>query len=147
VDASAEEIYLAMPRHPQAGSAALARRLGCNRADGDAALDELTRLCLLRPSWEDPQVMRPVSPSIGLEALLVRQQADLLRRQHQIEEGRAALEALVVEFAGHGGGSGTTAVEELIGLDAVREGLERLAWGPARRCSPSPPTGHRPPTR
>ncbi|HKS99719.1 MAG TPA: LuxR C-terminal-related transcriptional regulator [Rugosimonospora sp.] len=115
-----------MLREPEAGIAALAASLGWTEAEVDAALDELGRLSLLRPSWEDPGVMRPVAPAVGLENLLIRQQAELYRQQHQIEESRAALQALVAEFPGAGRES-SAAIEELVGLDAVREGLERLA--------------------
>jgi DNA-binding CsgD family transcriptional regulator len=125
VDPSAETIYLAMLRQPNAGRAALAGSLGWTEEQVDAALDRLAQLSLLRPSFEDPRVLRPVSPAVGLEKLLARQEAELARRQHQIEEGRAALETLLIEFCGRE--AGTTVVEELVGLDAVREGLERLA--------------------
>lgn len=125
VGTSAETIYLAMLRQPTAGSAELAAVLGWTKEHVESALDQLARMSLLRPSWDDPKVLRPVSPAVGLEKLLARQQADLLRREHQIEQGRAALEALVIEFSGRE--VGCAAVEELIGLEAVREGLERLA--------------------
>jgi DNA-binding CsgD family transcriptional regulator len=123
VDPSAEAIYLAMLRQPDAGTAGLAASLGWTKDQVDAALDELGRLSLLRPSWENPGVLRPVAPAIGLETLLARQQAELSRQQYQIEEGRAALRALVAEFSG----PAAATIEELVGLDAVREGLERLA--------------------
>jgi DNA-binding CsgD family transcriptional regulator len=126
VDPAAEAIYLAMLRQPNAGTADLSAVLGWTRAEVDVALDELGRLSLLRPSWENPGVLRPVAPAIGLETLLARQQADLLRRQHQIDEGRAAMQALVAELSGRRPDSGAI-VEELVGLDAIREGLERLA--------------------
>jgi DNA-binding CsgD family transcriptional regulator len=126
IDPSAEAIYLAMLRQPDAGAAALAASLGWTEPQVDAALDELGRLSLLRPSRDDPTVMRPVAPAVGLENLLVRRQAELYRQQHQIEEGRAALRALVAEFPGPGKDS-SIAVEEWVGLNAVRLGLERLA--------------------
>lgn len=126
VDPAAEAVYLAMLRKPDAGVTGLSEYLGWTRAEVEAALDELGRLALLRPSWEDPAVLRPVSPTIGLEILLAREKADLLRRQHRIEQGRATLEALAAEFGQPVAGG--TGIEELSGLDATREALERLAY-------------------
>ncbi|WP_412543789.1 helix-turn-helix transcriptional regulator [Longispora sp. K20-0274] len=128
VDPVAESIYLAMLKSPLAGIAELAERLGWEEDRIRSGLDELARLSLLRPSWENPLAMRPVSPEAGLEILLARQRVDLLRRQHQIEEGQAALQVLIAEYAHPTRGSASTGVEELIGLDAVRERLERLAY-------------------
>ncbi len=128
VDSRAEIIYLAMLRRRDAGTASLAESLGWSEDAVKTALDELARLSLLRPSWEDPTELRAVAPEVGLAALLARQRADLLRRQHQIEEGRAAIEALVAEHAADRAGAAETRLDELVGLDAVREALERLAY-------------------
>jgi hypothetical protein len=51
VDPSAEAVYLAMLRQPDAGTAGLAASLGWATAQVESALDELARLSLLRPSW------------------------------------------------------------------------------------------------
>src|SRR5689334_452464 len=95
VPPSAEAAYLAMLRRPDAGVAELAQCLGWSTAEVTSALDELAQLALLRPSLEDPDVLRPVSPAIGLEALIAKQHADLVRRRHQIEQGHAAVQTLV----------------------------------------------------
>jgi DNA-binding CsgD family transcriptional regulator/sugar-specific transcriptional regulator TrmB len=121
----AEAAYLTMLRHPNAGVTELAERLSVSDHVVREALDELARLSLLRPSWEDPRMLRPVSPEIGLESLLARQQAELIRRQHQLEDGRAALAMLVADQAGRRGDSHPS-VEELVGVDAVRDKLEQL---------------------
>ncbi|MDQ7911472.1 LuxR C-terminal-related transcriptional regulator [Phytohabitans sp. ZYX-F-186] len=129
VDPSAEKIYLAMLKQPGAGTASLAASLGWTEDAVKDALDELARLSLLRPSWEDPELLRPVLPEVGLEILLARQRAELLRRQHQIEEGRAAIEALVAEHNAHRApGESAAQVEELLGVDTVREALERISF-------------------
>jgi DNA-binding CsgD family transcriptional regulator/sugar-specific transcriptional regulator TrmB len=121
----AESAYLTMLRYPDAGVAELADRLGVSEHVVRETLDELARLSLLRPSWEDPRLLRPVSPEIGLEFLLARQEAELTRRQHQLEDGRAALAMLVAEQAGRRPASHPN-VEELVGVDAVRDRLEQL---------------------
>jgi DNA-binding CsgD family transcriptional regulator len=126
VDPAAEAVYLQMLERPQAGLAELAAALEMTKQGVRAALDELAALSLLRPSWEDPRVMRPVSPEVGLESLLARQHVELLRRQHRIAEGRAALAVVVANMAGTRKDTGHTDIEELVGIDAVRERLEQL---------------------
>lgn len=121
-----EAVYLMMLERPEASVTELAARTGMSEDAVREAFDELARLALLRPSWEDPHTLRPVSPETGLESLLARQQADLLRRQHQFEEGRAALAVLVADRASRSSGGQHTDVEELHGIDAVRERLEVL---------------------
>ncbi|MHA6758667.1 LuxR C-terminal-related transcriptional regulator [Streptacidiphilus sp. PAMC 29251] len=125
VDPVAESVYLAMLRRPDADTQDLATHLELDQEKVRVALDELARLALLRPSWENPQALIPVTPELGLEALLTRQQAELLTRQHQIERGRAALALVVAETAGlHT--SNAADIEELTGIDAIRARLEKL---------------------
>ena len=62
---------------------------------------------------------------MGLEALLARQQAELLERQQQLDRGRAALAVLVADHAGRRRFEQAD-TERLEGLDAVRERLESL---------------------
>lgn len=125
VDPVAEAVYLAMLRRPDADMDDLADHLEIDQEKVRVALDELARLALLRPSWENPEALRPVTPEFGLEALLTRQQAELLSRQHQIERGRAALAVVVAETAGLRT-SNAADVEELTGIDAIRARLEKL---------------------
>jgi len=61
------------------------------------ALDELARLSLIRPSWEHTGAPRPISPELGLAALLARQEAELLEQQRRIVAGRSAVAALVAQ--------------------------------------------------
>ncbi|MER5635927.1 helix-turn-helix transcriptional regulator [Kitasatospora sp. NPDC002227] len=129
VDGTAEAVYLAMLRHPDAGADELAAHLGLGPAAVRTAFDALARLALLRPSWEDPLTLRPVTPEVGLEALLAQQQAELLSRRHRLEQGRAALAVVVAEQAladTPPAGAGATGVVELTGSDAVRERVEQL---------------------
>jgi DNA-binding CsgD family transcriptional regulator len=140
VSTAAESVYLVMLDCPDAGVADLASRLGTDERVVRDALDELARLSLLRPSWDDPRLLRPVSPDLGLQPLLARQEADIARRQHQIEHGRAALALLVAEQAArrpaaHGD------VLELTGIDAVRDELERLARAATEEIATFAPGG------
>src|SRR6266496_6516200 len=56
----AEAAYLTMLQHPNAGVTELSERLGVTEQVVREALDELARLSLLRPSWDDPLMLRPV---------------------------------------------------------------------------------------
>ncbi|MBC3840177.1 hypothetical protein GXW82_08220 [Streptacidiphilus sp. 4-A2] len=125
VGRTAEAVYLAMLHRPEAGPDELALCLGLSADTVHGALDELALLALLRPSLEDPLTLRPVTPELGLESLLARQQAELLSRQHRIEQGRAALEVIRAEQAGRRDGTAAD-IEELVGPDAVRDRLELL---------------------
>ena len=128
VDPAAEAVYLQMLQTPEAGITELAVSLATTEDTVRGALDKLAELSLLRPSWEDPRVLRAVSPEVGLESLLARQAVELMRRQHRIEEGRAALAMVVANLGGTRPGQAPADVEKLIGLDAIRERLERLTF-------------------
>ena len=127
VDSATEAVYVKMLCWPQAGVEELAAGLGMTEEDVRRALDQLAELSLLRPSWQDPSMLRAVSPEVGLESLLAHQEAELMRRQHRIEEGRAALAVLVANVAGTRQGPHAD-IEELIGIDAIRERLEQLTF-------------------
>lgn len=120
----AESVYLALLRAPRAGVADLVRAL---RAEEDAvreALAELTAMGLLRPSWREEGLLRPVDPQVGLGALVAREQAEVARRQSLVEEGRAAVARVLagqVEFRDEG------EVECVDGPDAVRARHDALA--------------------
>ncbi|MEY9894341.1 DNA-binding CsgD family transcriptional regulator [Catenulispora sp. MAP5-51] len=126
VSAAAETLYLHLLRDPAHGMDELTQSLGRSRDEVRAALDELSRLALLRASRENPLAMRPVAPDVGLEALLARKQADLVDRQHQLDQGRASLALLVAEYAESRPLGEHNTIEEIVGLDAVRTRLEAL---------------------
>lgn len=123
----AEMVYLAMLEHPADGVSALAAQVGVSETAVKESLDELAMISLLKPSAEDPSVLRPVAPEIGLEALLARQQAELLHRQAQLEESRAGLAVVIAEQASRRPAGPKTDAEEFLGIDAIRDQLEQLA--------------------
>ncbi len=126
IDPIAESVYLAMLAEPNLGALELAARLGQNEDVIRAAFDELAGLALLRPSWDNPLLLRPVSPEVGLESLLARQQTDMVARQHQMDQGRAAMALLVASLPVEHSVPARSDVEELTGLDQVRDRLEQL---------------------
>ena len=140
VDPAAEAVYVEMLREPELGVAALAQRLGCSTAEIRTALNTLAQLSLLRPSSADPKLVRPVDPDVGFQTLIMRQQAELELRQRQLEFGEAALRMFVAEH-GRQGLRPAVQIEEWQGIDAVRDGLERLAQRARREVLSFAPGG------
>lgn len=126
MSALAETVYLVMLQFPEEDLDDLVRRTGVGRHEVRAALDELTQISLLQVS---PDQGRPkmVSPEVSLSALVARKQAEMARRQQQIEESKAALALLLAERAESRSEGPGTGIERLTGIDAIRERLGVLA--------------------
>lgn len=118
---TAESVYLQMLRDRDAGPDHIARALGIDEATVRDALDELSRLMLVEDSWAGDDGLRPVSPEVGLAALLAREQAQVARRNQEIEEGRVALARLVSELQNVRKGPDVEV------LDTADEARDRLA--------------------
>ncbi|MFD4658250.1 LuxR C-terminal-related transcriptional regulator [Kitasatospora sp. NPDC058444] len=111
------------------------------------ALDELADLALVRPSAHADGTLWPVSPAVGLSALLAAAEEEAAARQRQIEATRAAIAALATEHEEHRQHRADTAIR-LDGLDAVRGRLEELAAHAMTECLSLDPGGaHRPDAR
>jgi DNA-binding CsgD family transcriptional regulator/sugar-specific transcriptional regulator TrmB len=123
----AEAVYRVMLSDPSLGVLDLAERLAIDPDDVRSAFDELARAALLRPSLTMPDQWRAVNPEVGLEAVLARQQAELVQQQNRIEEARAAAAALMAEYTKLRPGWQYAEVEQLIGVAAVRERIKELA--------------------
>jgi len=102
-------------------------RQGCEVAEVVALLDipegsvrdaiaRLSELCLLRTSSDS---LLPGSPSIALNSLLERQQADLLRKQQEFAATRAAANRLIAEYDEVCGAGIRNEWERLDGIAAV----------------------------
>ncbi|OLB67045.1 MAG: helix-turn-helix transcriptional regulator [Actinobacteria bacterium 13_2_20CM_2_72_6] len=127
--ASTELVYRAMLREPGAGVSGLLAQLRLPESQVRAALDDLARLSLLRPSWDDPAVLLPVSPEIGLAALLSKEQMELATRQREIEASRSAVAVLVADYGDQRPRTPDPDAEQLIGVDAIWGRLAELARG------------------
>ncbi|MFF4321396.1 TrmB family transcriptional regulator [Streptomyces sp. NPDC001568] len=141
VDRVSESVYRLMLDNPGWGVSELSDALGVDAAAVRASLDGLADRALLRPSITDAGVLRPVPPGIALDAMLVRQQADLERRQREIEESRIAVSGMLSAYSmmrpdGHAGG-----VERVVGLEAIRGRLEELAFRARRESLAFAPGG------
>lgn len=119
-----EEVYLAMLSHPGHGVAEITRLLDRTEHDVREALDELHELSLVRPSGQDR--LHVVTPELGMEALLARQQADLAAQQQRVEASRAAAAQLIAQFADVRPAASRSNVEHLDGIEQIREKLALL---------------------
>src|SRR5689334_1442414 len=116
-----------MLRDPAAGVPEVAGRLGWHVDQVRQALDELSRLSLVRPSWEVPGKYQAVAPQVGLAALLSRQEAELRERQGQVTASKVALEHAIEEYAEVQRRQQYEGVEQLLGIDSIRGRIEALA--------------------
>lgn len=121
--------YRAILANPQFGVAELVEALGWPVERVRAALDELARLSLVRPSWERPGELRVVSPELGLASLLARQEQELLVRQQQIAASRMEVTQLISEHADLFPVRAVPEMEQLTGIDEIRSRIEELAAG------------------
>jgi DNA-binding CsgD family transcriptional regulator/sugar-specific transcriptional regulator TrmB len=127
VDPVAERVYLQMLARPEWGVAELSEFLVLPEQELRDALDRLFELALVRQSIDQPGEMRAVGPDIGLRAALDRQQAELARRQQQVAETQAAINAMIAEHVDSRRDPAHSYAEQLIGMDAVQDRLEQLA--------------------
>lgn len=129
VGLDAEAVYRSMLEEPRLGVKEIGERLAWPLVRVRDALDELARLSLLRPSWDEPGRLRLVSPEVGLASLLARREAELLERQQQFAASRAAVAAVVADYADLRPSRQHPDIEQLVGLDSVRAWLEETAHG------------------
>ncbi|MEV7026219.1 helix-turn-helix transcriptional regulator [Kitasatospora sp. NPDC093558] len=141
LDSVAETVYRTMLAEPMSGIAELCEQVSLPEAAVRDALDRLADLQLLRPSRETPGALRPVSPEVGLELILRRQEEELLRRQQELALSKAAAARAIAEYTDLRPGAGTDTAERLVGLDAIQAKLEILAAEVARECLSVMPGG------
>ncbi|MEV6105604.1 helix-turn-helix domain-containing protein [Streptomyces sp. NPDC051940] len=127
LDASAETIYRLMLRHPYMRLPAIATELGLTHEQVRRGLDDLAQMSLVRSSWEEPGALRAVPPQVGLGSLLEAEERDLHARQEQLAARRIALERVVEEYRSESRNRPYDGVEQLAGIDAIRERIETLA--------------------
>ncbi|GAA2450850.1 LuxR C-terminal-related transcriptional regulator [Streptomyces macrosporus] len=127
LDTVSEQVYRAMLTHPRAGVAELAERLGLTDGEVRRSLDTLSELCLVQPSFERRGELRAISPDVGMDILLTRQQAALAAQQQRLEAFRAAAAQLISQYADLRPAERHPGVEQVTGLDRIRDRLVRLA--------------------
>ncbi|MEV0219274.1 DUF6879 family protein [Streptomyces sp. NPDC050704] len=124
--AEAAEVYRAVLKRPDFGVEDLVATLGWRPELVRAALDECVRLSLVKPSWEAPGGLRAVSPGIGLQALLTRQENEFLERQKRIAEARIEVARFVDEYTAAQQKLRSTVIERLMGIDEIRARIEEF---------------------
>ncbi|MGV9249083.1 helix-turn-helix transcriptional regulator [Streptomyces sp. NPDC003710] len=122
-------MYRAMLLHQEHDHVRLAGRLDLTEQQVFAAVDRLISLSLLKPSWDEPGMVRAVSPELGLELLLQREEQELALRQERIAQTRATPAMLAAEYASADSAAAPSraGTELLDGMDEIRTRLETLA--------------------
>ncbi|MEV4242121.1 hypothetical protein AB0J63_01805 [Streptosporangium canum] len=128
LDELTEKVYRLLPARQDLNIEAIAVELSVDIEHIRTAFDQLAELALLRPSWESPGGLRPVSPEAGLQLLLQRRQIELVRQQ-QITEAQTAIASLVDEYANRRPSTSQTGAGSLIGMAAIQARIEELATG------------------
>ncbi|RFU83261.1 LuxR family transcriptional regulator [Streptomyces triticagri] len=126
LDGEAQDVYRAMLTHRQEGVAALAERLAMPEERVRAALDRLSDLDVVRPCGQSPDVLLPVSPGVGMEALLAEQQAELAAQQQRLEATRALAARLAADYNSLRPYESDGQVQLVVGLEEVRARLAAL---------------------
>ncbi|MFB7011695.1 MULTISPECIES: DUF6879 family protein [unclassified Streptomyces] len=122
----AAEVYRAVLGRPNSDVESLAEALGWNVEQVRSALDECVRLLLVKPSWDSPGRVRPVSPEVGLQALLARQESELLERQRKVSETRVEVARFIDEYTEVQQKLRSFLVERLTGIEEIRFRIEEL---------------------
>ncbi|MEV4440244.1 LuxR C-terminal-related transcriptional regulator [Streptomyces sp. NPDC049577] len=105
----------------------MAAALGWTTGRAAAAMAELEQLALVRPSSEDPGQMRLINPELGLEALLLRQERELLARQEAMAATRLSITRMLAEYGEEDPGSEPAGARQFMGMDAIGSQIERYA--------------------
>jgi DNA-binding CsgD family transcriptional regulator/sugar-specific transcriptional regulator TrmB len=127
LDELTERVYRLLLSRRDLGIEAIADELSATVDQIRIAFDRLAELALLRPSWESPGGLRPVSPEAGLQILVQRRQAEVLRQQQQIAEAQAEIAGLVSEYADLRPATSRHRSESVLGMDAIQTRIEELA--------------------
>jgi DNA-binding CsgD family transcriptional regulator/sugar-specific transcriptional regulator TrmB len=145
LDATAENVYRAMLAIPQGTVADLMRAAALSEDEVRGAMDVLSELALVRPSHELGGQLHAVSPDLGMEILLARQSAELAAQQQRLEASRATAAQLIAEYADLRPATASPGVEQLLGLDQIRDRLATLTRDVTREVAAfAPDGGHTP---
>ncbi|MEV6689270.1 LuxR C-terminal-related transcriptional regulator [Streptomyces sp. NPDC053429] len=134
LDGDVDAVYRGMLADPSGGVAELGARTGLSETRVRDALDRLVDLNLLTPSRESSGALRAVSPEVGLELILRRQEEDLARRQQELAAGKAAAARAIAEYADLRPNTETDGTERLVGMDAIQTRLELLTRDLTEEC-------------
>ncbi|WP_051970463.1 helix-turn-helix transcriptional regulator [Kitasatospora azatica] len=125
-------VYRALLERPDLDLDGLGRHLGLDSSTVEDALDALADMALLDHGSGSAGDWVPVDPDMRLSAILAAEEAEVHHRWESVRQAKRHIAELAAVYrkAGH---SGTLPnVEHVVGLDEVRQRLERLA---AETCS------------
>jgi DNA-binding CsgD family transcriptional regulator/sugar-specific transcriptional regulator TrmB len=131
LSSNAELVYKVMLSRPTWGVAELSAQTKLSEEEVRESLDNLIETALVRSSPEAPGLLRPISPHVGLSALIAQAESQMAQRQQEIESARAVI-LVLTEAHTH-----QARRDELIrwdGLDTVRTRLEELAASARTEC-------------
>ncbi|WP_435613358.1 helix-turn-helix domain-containing protein [Streptomyces sp. bgisy159] len=122
------KVYQEMLRKPSAGVDELAGELGWSPEEVRKFLAELAEQQLVRPSWESSGAYQPISPQLGLAALIARKEVDLMRLQSDLAASKVLAARLEEDFVQSVRAKENGDVERLIGIEAIRARIEQLSY-------------------
>ncbi|CAM5330166.1 helix-turn-helix transcriptional regulator [Streptomyces spiroverticillatus] len=122
------KVYQEMLHKPGIGVEDLSEELGWPPDRIHRALDELAEQQLVRPSWEASGNLQPVSPQIGLMALIARREVALTRSQQDLAQCKVLAAQLEDDFLRSVRAHDTSEVERLIGIDSIRARIEQFSY-------------------
>ncbi|MFI8304165.1 helix-turn-helix domain-containing protein [Streptomyces sp. NPDC085927] len=126
LDDACEDVYKALLAQPRANMDELREALDFSEAQLRSSLDKLSELALVRPSLEEPSAFRAVDPELGIQALIAMQQEQLTAEQQRVERLRAAALHLAADFAAIRPRKSVADVEQLEGIEEIRERIHVL---------------------
>lgn len=138
LDEIAQSVYRFVLERQGCSVADVASGLDISEGDANTRVDQLSELRLLRRLAGS---LLPGSPSVALQSLLQRQQADLFRRQQELAETRAAANRLIAEYEEVCGVGLRNEWERLDGITAVEARTEALARQARTECLSMVPAG------
>jgi DNA-binding CsgD family transcriptional regulator len=119
LDPRAEAAYRAALERPCWAVGDFAARLAVPAAEAVAVADRLAEVDLVRFDASRSR-LRPVSPQLGLTALIARREAELARSWHDLEQGRLAAADLAADFESIHRTQLAGALDVAYGAEAVR---------------------------
>ncbi|MGW5636980.1 LuxR C-terminal-related transcriptional regulator [Streptomyces sp. NPDC003832] len=115
-----------MLRRPGISLSDLKSTLTLDEREIQQALRKLSDLGLIHHPREETQTVHPVSPQLGFQALLARQQSEIARQQQALEEARVRLGSVVDHYMSEYAAARGIGVERVHGPATVRMRIREL---------------------
>ncbi|MEU0028934.1 helix-turn-helix transcriptional regulator [Streptomyces sp. NPDC006335] len=141
LDESAEAVYRVILGRKRWRVEEIAEHLSEPVGHIQKTIEQLAELKLVELPDEHRNTVLPEDPQLGLHTLLLRNAAELRTKHEQFELRRAAVSDLLDEFADLYPSVDQKHVENLVGVDAIRERLVELARSATRECLAFNPGG------